>query len=98
MQATVRKLGNSAGLIIPKTILAELSAGDVVDCVLKDGHLILAPANRSKCAGWAEASRRIAESGEDVLVWPEFVKLVRATRSQPAGTVLQTCAARNAGR
>ncbi len=74
MQTTVRKLGNSAGLIIPKTILAELglSAGDAVDCVLKDGHLILAPAKRGKRAGWASASRKIAESGDDALAWPEF--------------------------
>ena len=63
MRTTVRKLGNSAGLIIPKTILAELglSAGDAVDCVLQDGHLILAPAKQGKRAGWAEASRRIGE-------------------------------------
>jgi antitoxin MazE len=74
MQTTIRKLGNSAGVIIPKTILAELglSAGDAVDCALKDGHLILTPAKGSKRAGWAEASRKIAESGGDALAWPEF--------------------------
>ena len=23
-------------------------------------------------AGWAEAAKRLAESGDDVLIWPEF--------------------------
>jgi antitoxin MazE len=74
MQTTVRKLGNSAGLIIPKAVLTELglSVGDAVDCVLKDGRLILAPAKRSKRAGWAEASHQIAAAGEATLAWPEF--------------------------
>ncbi len=25
-----------------------------------------------RCAGWAEAARKVAEAGDDVLVWPEF--------------------------
>jgi antitoxin MazE len=73
MQTTVRKLGNSAGVIIPKAVLSQLglSAGDAVDVRLEDGRLILAPAKPSRRAGWADASRKIAASGED-LAWPEF--------------------------
>lgn len=29
-------------------------------------------AKRCPRAGWAEASRKIAEAGDDALVWPEF--------------------------
>jgi len=74
MQTAVRKLGNSAGVIIPKSILAELglSAGDAVDMRLEEGRLILAPVRPSRRAGWTEASRAIAASGDDALVWPEF--------------------------
>ena len=74
MQTTVRKLGNSAGLIIPKALLAELglSAGDGVDVRLKDGRLILTPIKPGRRAGWAEASREIAAASEDSLTWPEF--------------------------
>ena len=74
MKAAVRKLGNSAGVIIPKSLLAEprLSAGDTVDMRLEDGRLILAPIPQSKHAGWAEASRVVAVSGDDSLAWPEF--------------------------
>jgi antitoxin MazE len=74
MQAAVRKLGNSAGVIIPKSILAQLrlSAGDTVDMRLEDGRLILLPVRQTKRAGWAEASQAVAVSGDDALVWPEF--------------------------
>ena len=74
MQAAVRKLGNSAGVIIPKSLLAQLglSAGDTVDIRLEDGRLILVPIPRTKRAGWAEASRSVAVSGDDALAWPEF--------------------------
>jgi antitoxin MazE len=61
-------------VIIPKSVLAELglSAGDAVDMRLDDGRLILAPVRRPRRAGWTEASRAIAASGDDALVWPEF--------------------------
>ena len=74
MQTAVRKLGNSAGVIIPKATLAELglAAGDTVDMRLEDGCLILAPVKQPTRLGWAEASRAIAAAGEDALVWPEF--------------------------
>jgi antitoxin MazE len=74
MQTAVRKLGNSAGVIIPKSLLAELglSAGDIVDMRLEYGRLILAPVQPPRRGGWAEASRAIAAMGDDALVWPEF--------------------------
>jgi antitoxin MazE len=74
MQTAVRKLGNSAGVIIPKAVLAELGlvAGDAVDMRLEDGRLVLAPVRRPSRAGWREASRAVADSGDDTPVWPEF--------------------------
>jgi antitoxin MazE len=74
MQTMVRKLGNSAGVIIPKPLLAELglAAGDAVECALEDGRLILAPVRQARRKGWAEASRRIANAADDTLAWSEF--------------------------
>ena len=74
MQAAVRKLGNSAGIIIPKSVLSELGLGegDAVDRRLEDGRLILVPVRRAPRAGWADAARAIAEAGDDALAWPEF--------------------------
>ncbi|MGH7038242.1 MAG: AbrB/MazE/SpoVT family DNA-binding domain-containing protein [Acetobacteraceae bacterium] len=74
MRTALRKLGNSSGVIIPKSILAEvgIGIGDVVDITLEDSRIVMAPVKRRPRAGWAEASREIAAAGDDALVWPEF--------------------------
>lgn len=74
MRAAVRKLGNSSGIIIPKSLLAEfgVAAGDTLDMTIEEGRIVLAPVKRHARAGWAEASRNLAEFGDDALVWPEF--------------------------
>ena len=45
MRAAIRKLGNSSGLIIPKSMLAEIgiAAGDPVDLSLEDGRIAITP-------------------------------------------------------
>jgi antitoxin MazE len=74
MRAAIRKLGNSSGVIIPKSLLAEIgiAAGDAVDLSLEDSRIIITPQKRRPREGWAEAFREIAEAGDDALVWPEF--------------------------
>ena len=74
MRSPVRKMGNSSGVIIPKPILVQLGveAGDDLDLSLDDGRIVLAPVKSHPRAGWAEAAKRLAESGDDALVWPEF--------------------------
>ncbi len=74
MQTALRKLGNSTGVIIPKSVLNELglSPGDAMDMRLERGRLVLVPNRPTRRAGWAEASRDIAAAGDDVPVWPDF--------------------------
>jgi len=74
VRAAIRKLGNSSGVIIPKSMLAEIgiAAGDAVDLSLEDGRIAITPVKRRPREGWAEAFREIAEAGDDALVWPEF--------------------------
>lgn len=74
MRAAIRKLGNSSGVIIPKSMLAEIGvgAGDPVDLSLEDGRIAITPVKRRPREGWSEASKQIAEAGDDALVWPEF--------------------------
>ena len=74
MQAAVRKLGNSSGVIIPKPLLHDLgiAEGDLVEMTLEAGRIVLVPKKRRARAGWADASRSIAEAQDDALVWPEF--------------------------
>jgi antitoxin MazE len=75
MKTSIRKVGNSRGVIIPKPLLAEIGVGadDAVDIKVKKGKLVIAPIKgRDPRAGWAEASKAIREAGDDKLVWPEF--------------------------
>ncbi|HWD59302.1 MAG TPA: AbrB/MazE/SpoVT family DNA-binding domain-containing protein [Stellaceae bacterium] len=70
----MRKLGNSSGVIIPKSLLDEagVAAGDALDMTLEEGKIVLAPVASQPRASWANAARAIAEVGDDALVWPEF--------------------------
>jgi antitoxin MazE len=74
VRAAVRKLGNSSGVIIPKSLLRDLGVadGDPVEMTLEAGRILLIPIKRRARSGWAEASQRIAEAHDDALVWPEF--------------------------
>jgi antitoxin MazE len=74
MRATVRALGNSSGVLLPKPFLTELdvATGDAMELSLENGRIVLTPIKRAPRAGWAEAAAEIAAAGEDALVWPEF--------------------------
>lgn len=74
MRVAVRRLGNSSGVIIPKSLLEEtgIAVGDAVDMTCEEGRIVLNPLPRAARAGWAEASKSIAGAGEDALAWPEF--------------------------
>ena len=74
MRASVRKMGNFSGIILPKPILTQLGveAGDDLDLSLDGGRIVLVPAKRHPRAGWADAAKRIVEAGDDALVWPEI--------------------------
>jgi antitoxin MazE len=75
MRAAIRKLGNSSGVIIPKTMLAELgvAAGDAVDLSLEDGRIAITPLRRKPREGWAEASSELEEQLTDEdRAWLDF--------------------------
>ena len=74
MRAAIRKLGNSSGVIIPKSMLIEIgiAAGDSVDLSLEDGRIAITPVRRRPREGWAEAFPEIGELGEDDHAWLEF--------------------------
>jgi antitoxin MazE len=74
MRAAVRKLGNSSGVIIPKSLLRDLgmAEGDAIEMTLEAGRIVLVPIKRRTRARWAEASQSIAQAHDDSLIWPEF--------------------------
>jgi len=74
MRAAIRKLGNSSGVIIPKSMLAEIgvAAGDTVDLSLEDGRIAITPIKRRPREGWAAAFAEIGALGDEDLAWLQF--------------------------
>jgi antitoxin MazE len=72
MITTIRRLGNSRGVIIPKLILKEAGFENEAEIAIEQGAIVLRKPSRNPRQGWAEASRKLAEAGDDKLVWPEF--------------------------
>lgn len=51
MRTSLRKVGNSRGVIIPARLLAECEMGDEVDIRLEGKTLLISPVNPPR-AGW----------------------------------------------
>ena len=71
MRTPIRKMGNSQGVIIPKPLLAQAGLENEAEMVVENGAIVLRRPRRKAREGWAEASRAVAASGDDALVWPE---------------------------
>jgi antitoxin MazE len=72
MQVAIRTMGNSRGVLIPKPILEQTGLLDAADLQVKNGVIEIRPLRRNPREGWAADSQRVAEAGDDTLVWPEF--------------------------
>ena len=72
MKTTIRKMGNSQGVIIPKPLLAQVGLQDEAEMVVEKDRIVLRRPKTEVREGWADASRRIAVAGDDALAWPEF--------------------------
>ena len=72
MLTTLRRLGNSRGVIIPKPLLAQVGMTGEAEMKVENGAIVLRPARRTPREGWAEASRAVAADAAQALAWPEF--------------------------
>lgn len=66
MKTHIRKVGNSHGVIIPKSLLDEIGikVGDAVKLkVTKKGRLVMSPDRAEPRAGWAADSKTLANAG-----------------------------------
>lgn len=66
MKIDIIKIGNSQGIRIPKTIMKQCGFGKLVEIEIKDGNLILKPAETR--VGWAESFQEMATNGDDKLL------------------------------
>jgi antitoxin MazE len=64
MRTRIVAIGNSQGVRIPKPLLQQAGLEGEVELHAEDGRIIIASPRRAR-AGWAEAARRVHESGQD---------------------------------
>lgn len=74
MKTSIRKMGNSRGVLIPKPFLAQtgMDCGEV-EIEIESDAIVIRKLERKARQGWADASKAIAAAGDDGLVWPELV-------------------------
>ena len=74
MKTAVRKMGNSAGVIVPKALLDDLQIGigQQLDIRVEAGRLVASPVTEGARQGWAEAANDLRAMDDDLPVWPEL--------------------------
>jgi antitoxin MazE len=74
MQVTIRLIGNSKGVVLPKPLLAQAGLVDDVaaELTVEDGAIVLRKAIRQPRAGWAEAAKALSAQAGDELAMGEF--------------------------
>jgi len=67
MKTRLVQIGNSKGIRLPKTVLAEAQLQDDVELQAEPGRIVIRSAKRPR-DGWAEAARKMRERGDDCLL------------------------------
>lgn len=75
MKAAVIQIGNSKGIRIPKTVLAECQIEDEVDLLVEDNKIIITPFKNKPRMGWEDQFKAMAERKEDELLIPDSIDL-----------------------
>lgn len=74
MQITIRDIGNSKGVVLPKPLLAQvgLDGQSTAEMSVENGAIVLRKPAKAPRAGWAEAALAVAAHGGDELLMGEF--------------------------
>ncbi len=72
LPVTVRRIGNSLGVVIPKPVLAQVGLSNQAEMTVERGAIVLRKPRKAVRSGWAEAAQSIAKLGEDKLLMGEF--------------------------
>jgi antitoxin MazE len=72
MLTTIRRLGNSQGVLIPKPLLQQVGLVDAAEMRVEGDALVLRKPKAAPRSNWAAASRKLAAASDDALVLPEF--------------------------
>ena len=72
MYVSIRSIGNSRGIVIPKPMLAQLGLLDEADLTVEDDALVIRKPALPARTGWADAAKAVALANEDELVLGDF--------------------------
>jgi len=74
MHIAIRNIGNSRGVVFPKSMLAQagLDGANVAAVAVEGGTIVLRKPAKPAREGWAQAAQAIAAGGGDALVMGEF--------------------------
>lgn len=61
----LRKIGNSAGILLSKSLIKQCSIKDEVSVTIKDGSIIIAPVNKKPREGWEEQYIKAGSLGDN---------------------------------
>lgn len=67
MQVSLRKVGNSQAVIIPKAVLLQLGLQDKLEMKVENNQIVLS-APKSARADWAVAAQQLALQNDDQLL------------------------------
>ena len=73
MRTRIIKIGNSKGIIIPKSILKKCGITGEVEMEIRENKIIIKPFHNAR-EGWEEAFKLMAEKGDDKLLDNEYLK------------------------
>ncbi len=72
MKATLRKMGNSQGVLIPKAILTQLAITDELDMTVEDGAIVLRKPAETAAPDAAVAAIKFSLETDDALLFLRY--------------------------
>lgn len=72
LPVTVRRIGNSLGVVIPKPVLAQVGLSERAELTVERGAIVLRKPRNPARSGWADAAQSVSAQGEDELLMGEF--------------------------
>lgn len=72
LRITIRPIGNSFGVVIPKPLLTQVGLGGEAEMTVERGAIVLRKPAKPVRSGWAEAAKAVAANRGDQLVMGEF--------------------------
>jgi antitoxin MazE len=73
METKITNIGNSKGIIIPKTIIEQCGLKERVSLEIKDNCLVISPATNPLRQGWSEAIIAAGSSDNDELLMDDYL-------------------------